>query len=80
MIIECIFQLPQPKYKEITEQFPTDDERVAAAAREWLLRDPLASWRRIIDQLYFYGEGDRADSILHYTEELTGMYRIIASI
>ena len=50
---------------------------MSAAVREWLLRDPLASWRRIIDQLYNWNKGDQADSILHYAEELTGMYMII---
>ena len=47
--------------------------------REWLLRDPLASWRRIIEQLYKMELLETkyrtlGDSILHYTEELTGMY------
>ena len=46
---------------------------------EWLLRDPLASWRRIIDELYKMELLDAkyrtlGDSILHYAEELTGMY------
>ena len=48
--------------------------------REWLLRDPLASWRRLIDQLYVWGEAERTDSILHYTEELTGMYMTMIMI
>ena len=58
-------------------QFSSDDDRVRAGVREWLLRDPLASWRRIIDQLYIHNEAERADGILHYAEELTGMYMII---
>ena len=77
MIGRYILILPSSKCDEIETQCPTNEERVAAAVREWLLRDPLASWRRIIDQLYIYGELDRADSILHYAEELTGMYMII---
>ena len=48
--------------------------------REWLLRDPLASWRRVIDQVYRWDEAERADSILHYAEELTGMYMIMIMI
>ena len=48
--------------------------------REWLLRDPLASWRRLIDQLYWQDEAERADSNLHYAEELTGMYMIMINI
>ena len=48
--------------------------------REWLLRDPLASWRRLIDQVYGWYKAERADSILHYAEELTGMYMIMIMI
>ena len=72
--------LPNSKYSEITEQFSSDDDRVRAGVREWLLRDPLASWRRVIDMLYISGEAERADSILHYAEELTGMYMIMIMI
>ena len=72
----AILGLPHSKCDEIEEQFSSDEERVEAAVREWLLRDPLASWRRLIDRLYWCGL-DRADSILHYAEELTGMYVII---
>ena len=65
----------------MTEQFSSDDDRVRAAVREWLLRDPLASWRRVINQLYLSSiEAERADSILHYAEELTGMYMIMIMI
>ena len=77
IICPNILDLPSSKCDEIEKQFSSDEERVEAAVREWLLRDPLASWRRLIDQLYVYGEFDRADSILHYAEELTGMYVII---
>ena len=74
---ENILGLLRSKCDEIKKQFSSDEERVEAAVREWLLRDPLASWRRLIDQLYWNDEFDRADSILHYAEELTGMYVII---
>ena len=72
-----ILGLPDSKFHEIEKQFSSDEERVEAAVREWLLRDPLASWRRLIDRLYWENEFDQADSILHYAEELTGMYVII---
>ena len=69
-----ILCLPDSKYDEITKQFSSDDDRTRTAVREWLLRDPLASWRRLIHQLYYWNEeAERADSILHYAEELTGM-------
>ena len=72
-----ILDLPYSKCDEIEKQFSSYKERVEAVVREWLLRDPLASWRRLIDRLYIWDEFDQADSILHYAEELTGMYVII---
>ena len=75
-----ILGLPSSKYKETQRQFSSDEERISVAVREWLLQDPLASWRRLIDQLYMYDEADQADSILHYAEELTGMYMIMIMI
>ena len=75
-----ILRLPSSKYDEIMKQFSSDDDRTRAAVREWLLQDPLASWRKLIDQLYDYDEAERADSILHYAEELTGMYMIMIMI
>ena len=79
---ERILHLSDSKYGEIIEQFSSADDRVRAAVREWLRRDPLASWRRLIDQLYFWtsSEAERIDSILHYAEELTGMYMIMIMI
>ena len=62
------------------KQFSSDDDRTRGAVREWLLRDPLASWRRLIEHLYFRNEAERADNILHYAEELTGMYMIMIMI
>ena len=74
--------LPVSKFDEISSQCSTDEERTAALVREWLIRDPLASWRRIIDNLYSCGHGthDEGDSIYHYAEELTGKYMRYRSI
>ena len=72
-----ILNLPISKCDEITGQFSSDNDRVRAGLREWLLRDPLASWRRLIHQLYVYSEAEQADSILHYVEELMGMHTVI---
>ena len=80
MTISTIFNLPLSKQGEITKQFSSDDDRVRAGVREWLLRDPIASWRRLVDQLYRVDEAERADSIVHYAEELTGMYMIMIMI
>ena len=75
-----MLHLPQSKYKEIERQFSSHAGRVSAGVREWLLRNPLASWRGLISRLYILDKADHADSILHYTEELTGMYMIMIMI
>ena len=62
-ICASILRLPDSKYDEKIEQFSNEDDSVRATVREWLLRDPLASWRRLIDQLYSYGAVVRADSM-----------------
>ena len=76
---ELILGLPGSKCDEISSQCLTDEERAGALVREWMLHDPLASWRRICDRIYMYESIDDvvADRILHYVEELTGMYCII---
>ena len=74
---EYILRLPGSKCDEISSQCLTDEERAEAVVREWLLRDPLASWRRIINELYLCVEATYhtlGDSILDYAEELIGMY------
>ena len=74
--------IPSAKLDELMAAHHSTDQQEAAVVRYWLLRDPLASWRRIIHQLdrradYFYTEddwySDNADRIRHYAEELTGM-------
>ena len=76
-IDQDILRLPNSKYDEITKQYSSGDDRLRAGVREWLLRDPLASWRRVIDRLYLEDEGERADSVAHYAEELTGILIMI---
>ena len=83
MIGQYILRLLKSKCDEIQRQFSSDEERISAGVREWLLRDPLASWRRLINQLYSRVQDKchtLADSILHYAEELTGMYMIMIMI
>ena len=75
-----ILDIPSAKVDELKAAHHSTDQQEAAVVRYWLLRDPLASWRRIIyqlDELVDYsGYGhysDIADRIRHYAEELTGM-------
>ena len=80
---ETILGIHEDQLAELQSAHHSTDEQEAAVVRYWLLRDPLASWRRIILQLdewagYGYGHySDIADRIRHYAEELTGMFFFI---
>ena len=69
-----ILRIPAAQLAELQSAHHSTDEQEAAVVRYWLLRDPLASWRRIIYQLDNFGYGHYADRIRHYAEELTGMF------
>ena len=79
ILAQNILGIPPGKLDEIQADHHSIDEQAVAAVRYWLLRDPLASWRKIIYQLDFlagFGYGHYsviADRIRHYAEELTGM-------
>ena len=65
--------IPYSKLNEIEGEYHSDEEREVAVIRYWILRDPYASWRRIIEQLEWRGRHDHAITLYHYSEELTGM-------
>ena len=65
--------IPDSKLSEIEGEYRSDEEREVAVIRYWILRDPFASWRRIIDQLEDNWKHDHAITLYHYSEELTGM-------
>ena len=46
-----ILDTPSAKLDELKAAHHSTDQQEAAVVRYWLLRDPLASWRRIIYQL-----------------------------
>ena len=76
-----ILGIPDTQLAELQSAHHSTDEQEAAVVRYWLLRDPLASWRRIIHHVDcwagYSGYGhysDIADRIRHYAEELTGMF------
>ena len=82
-LYKTILGIPHTKLAELRSAHHSDEQE-AAVVRYWLLRDPLASWRRIIFQLdkwvgdSGYGQySDIADRIRHYAEELTGMFFFI---
>ena len=65
--------IPRSKLGEIVVEYCSDEEREVAVIRYWILRDPFASWRRIIERLEVLGNHDHAITLYHYSEELTGM-------
>lgn len=50
---EGLLQIPDKALKVIESEQSSDAERLRAAVRYWLLRDPLASWRKLIHMLDF---------------------------
>ena len=68
-----VLRIPGSILDEISKEHTTDDHREAAVLHYWLLHDPLASWRRLIDLLHWWDEGGHANRISHFAEELTGM-------
>ena len=75
-----ILYIPSDKLAELQSAHHSTDEQEAAVVRYFLLRDPLASWRRIILQLDQRGYNNIADRIRHYAEELTGMCFFIKAL
>ena len=70
----CVMLLiPHSKLSEIEGEYPSDEEREVAVIRYWILRDPFASWRRIIYRLEGWRRHAHAITLYHYSEELTGM-------
>ena len=75
-----VLGIPGAQLAELQASHHSTDEQEAAVVRYWVLRDPLASWRRIIHQLDEWADipgyghySDIADRIRHYAEELTGI-------
>ena len=72
------------KLDAIKSEFSTDKERLRALIQYWLLRDPYASWRRLIIKLDIISDAfgitatakaaaaAAANSIRNYAEKLTG--------
>ena len=72
--INDVLYIPDNKRDELEREYPNVEQRIEATVRFWLLTDPLASWRRIIQQLDFWDKHVNADRIRHYAEELPGMF------
>lgn len=60
------------KRDAIELDYSTDTEKLQAAIKHWLLWNPLASWRELINQLYLSSKSAIADDILRYAEKPKG--------
>ena len=72
-LCDCILHVPSSKQREIENECSTDKDQKISAVKWWIMNDPLASWRRLTEQLYTYGVDTIADKIRHYCEDVTGM-------
>ena len=68
-----MLHVPSSKRREIENECSTDKDRKTSRVKWWIMNDPLASWRRITDQLYTWDDDNIADKIRHYCEDVTGM-------
>ena len=70
--------IPDATLSYIDGECKDDLERLRRVVRYWLLKDPLASWRRLICRLYSGIVDDDlvnvADTIKEYAEKLTGQH------
>ena len=67
--------IPRAVLDRIQRECSSDEERLRSGIRYWLLRDPYASWRRLITRLYRYKDYHGvADTLVQkgYAEELSG--------
>ena len=65
--------IPQSKMTEIKQNFPNTIDQKKQCIYYWMQKDPLATWRRLINALYWMGETKLADSIRSNAEPLTGI-------
>ena len=72
-LCDFILRVPSSKRREIENECSTDKDRKISSIKWWIMNDPLASWRRLTDQLYTWYKDTIADKIRHYCEDVTGM-------
>ncbi len=64
--------VPDIKLDAFEQKYSTDSQRLRAVIYYWYLRDPYASWRRLISRLDWMNQHEVADKIRENAEELTG--------
>ena len=65
--------IPTSKRGEIRRNFPNTIDQKKQCIYYWMQKDPLATWRRLINALYRMGQTKLADSIKSNAEPLTGI-------
>ena len=65
--------IPRSKRTEIRQKFPNTMDQKKQCIYYWMQKDPLATWRRLINSLYEIRETKLADSIRSNAEPLTGI-------
>ena len=65
-------RVPSSKCDAIASECSTDRERLTTVIRHWILKDPYASWRKLIDRLDVYKKFDIADRIRKFAEKQKG--------
>ena len=65
--------IPHSKMTEIKQNFQNTIDQKKQCIYYWMQKDPLATWRRLINALYGMEEIKLADSIRSNAELLTGI-------
>ena len=66
-------RIPRSQRTEIRQNFTNTIDQKKQCIYYWMKKDPLATWRRLINTLYEIGETKLADSIRSNAEPLTGI-------
>ena len=66
-------RIPQSKMTEIKQNFPNTIDQKKQIIYYWMQKDPLATWRLLINALYRMEETKLADSIRSNAEPFTGI-------
>ena len=67
-----MLRVPDSKLDAMNADHTTDEGKKGAVIRYWLLKDPYASWRRLIERLDSWNEINIADRIRNYAEKQEG--------
>ena len=77
MLVGEELHIPDATLSYIDGECKDDLECLGRVVHYWLLKDPTASWRRLICGLYYTNDDDLlnvAYAIIEYAEKLTGQY------